>query len=44
MVFRVPRPLKAAYSRPLLWLEPKVQRIQGKRTSCFVVAQWRKKI
>jgi SAM-dependent methyltransferase len=43
MVFRVPRTLKAAYSRPLLWLEPKVERIQGKRTSCFVVAQWRKK-
>jgi SAM-dependent methyltransferase len=43
MVFRLPRRLKAAYSRPLLWLEPKLQRVQGKRTSCFVVAQWRKK-
>ncbi len=43
MAFRIPPRLKASYSRPLLWLEPRLERLQGKRTSCFVVAQWRKK-
>jgi len=42
MVFRVPLKLKALYARPLLWLERAVERIQGKRTSCFVRVQWRK--
>lgn len=43
MVFRVPLSWKARYARPLLWLERRLERIQGKRMSCFVMAQWRKK-
>ncbi len=43
MVFRVPLSWKARYARPLLWLERKLERVQGKRTSCFAMAQWRKK-
>jgi len=31
MVFRVPLPWKSRYTRPLLWLERNVERIQGKR-------------
>jgi len=27
----------------LLWLERRLERIQGKRMSCFALAQWRKK-
>ncbi len=43
MVFRVPLSWKAWYTRPLLWLERRLERIQGKRMSCFALAQWRKK-
>ena len=43
MVFRVPLSWKARYTRPLLWLERRLERIQGKRLSCFAMAQWRKK-
>ncbi|TMD73819.1 MAG: class I SAM-dependent methyltransferase [Chloroflexi bacterium] len=42
MVFRVPLAWKRRYARPLLWLERHVERIQGKRTSCFAMVQWRK--
>jgi SAM-dependent methyltransferase len=43
MVFRVPLSWKARYTRPLLWLERKLERIQGKHTSCFAIVQWRKR-
>jgi SAM-dependent methyltransferase len=43
MVFRVPLSWKARYTRPLLWLERRLERIQGKRTSCFAIVQWRKR-
>jgi SAM-dependent methyltransferase len=43
MVFRVPLAWKARYTRPLLWIERQLERVQGKRTSCFVLVQWRKR-
>jgi hypothetical protein len=43
MVFRVPRVLKRLYSPLLLLAERPIQRLQGKRTSCMVVCQWRKR-
>ena len=43
MVFRVPLAWKRYYAGPLLWLERKLERLQGKRTSCFMIVQWRKK-
>lgn len=43
MVFRVPLSWKARYTRPLLWLERRLERIQGKHTSCFALVQWRKR-
>lgn len=43
MVFRAPHRLKALYSPLLLWLEGPLQRLQTRRTSCMVIAQWRKR-
>lgn len=44
MVFRVPAGLKALYSPVLLKVERLLQGLLStERTSCFVVAQWRKK-
>jgi SAM-dependent methyltransferase len=43
MVFRVPHPVKALYSPAALWLEGRLQRFQTRRTSCMVIAQWRKR-
>jgi SAM-dependent methyltransferase len=43
MVFRVPLGLKRLYSPLLLFLEGPAQRLQGRRTSCMVVCQWRKR-
>jgi SAM-dependent methyltransferase len=43
LVFRLPLAWKAWYARPLLWLERDLERIQGKRTSCFVMVQWQKR-
>ena len=43
MVFRVPLSWKAHYTRPLLSVERGLERIQGKRTSCFAMVQWRKR-
>ena len=43
MVFRVPLSWKRIYSPPTLWIERQLERVQGRRTSCFVRAQWRKK-
>ena len=42
MVFRVPRALKRIYSPLLLLAERPIQRLQGRRTACIVVCQWRK--
>ena len=43
MVFRLPRSWKRYYTSPLLWLERRLERFQGKRTSCFALVQWRKR-
>lgn len=43
LVFRIPAAWKPAYSRPLMALEGAINRVQGKRSSCFVVAQWQKR-
>lgn len=43
LVFRTPAWLKRLYSPPLLGLEAAIGRIQGPRTSCFVVSRWRKR-
>lgn len=43
MAFRVPPALKRLYSPLLLVLERSIQRLLGRRTSCMVVCQWRKK-
>jgi SAM-dependent methyltransferase len=42
LIFRIPVRFKHLYSSTLLSLEAGINRIQGKRTSCFVVAQWEK--
>lgn len=43
LVFRVPLRLKRFYSPALLRLEAALGRLQGKRSACFVVCQWRKR-
>ena len=43
LIFRIPRRLKPLYSPILLKLESLISKLQGKRTSCFVVGQWQKK-
>ena len=43
MVFRIPQRLKPWYSPALLRLEGLLGRMQGKRSACFVICQWRKK-
>jgi SAM-dependent methyltransferase len=43
MIFRMPRALKDLYSRPLLAVEPWLQRLQGPRTACFAISQWQKR-
>ena len=40
--FRIPMPLKSIYSPPLFVLESIVEKIQGKRSSCMVICQWKK--
>ena len=42
LIFRVPLSLKRFYSPALLAIEGWLNRLQGKRTSCFVTAQWQK--
>ena len=42
LIFRMPLWMKGLYSRPLMILESIVEKIQGKRSSCFVVCQWQK--
>jgi SAM-dependent methyltransferase len=43
MVFRIPLSWKPVYTPTLLKVESILNRIQGKRLSCYVVAQWQKK-
>ena len=43
LIFRIPLRIKPLYSPLLVRLESLINKIQGKRTSCFVVGQWQKK-
>lgn len=43
MIFRIPLKLKPVYSPVTLFAESLIEKLQGRRTSCMVVAQWRKK-
>jgi SAM-dependent methyltransferase len=43
VAFRIPLRLKPLYSPVMLRVEALIRRFQGKRSSCFVVCQWRKK-
>lgn len=43
MIFRIPLRLKPLYTPVLLALESLISKLQGKKLSCFVVAQWQKK-
>jgi 2-polyprenyl-3-methyl-5-hydroxy-6-metoxy-1,4-benzoquinol methylase len=42
LIFRVPLNVKPLYSPALLRIESLINKLQGKLTSCFVVAQWEK--
>jgi SAM-dependent methyltransferase len=42
LIFRIPVPAKRFYSPALLALESAINKLQGKLTSCFVIAQWQK--
>lgn len=42
MVFRLPLWTKRLYSPPLMLFESLFERIQTRRTSCYVICQWRK--
>lgn len=43
MIWRMPEYLKRIYSPFFLFLEYWIEKIQNKKTSCYVVCQWRKK-
>ena len=43
LIFRIPVRVKPFYSPLLMWLEPLVNKLQGKLTSCFVIGQWQKR-
>jgi len=43
LIFRVPLRAKAVYSPALMHCETIIGKLQGKLTSCFAIAQWRKK-
>ena len=43
LIFRIPVRVKPLYSRGLMALESAIARLQGKLTSCFVIAQWQKR-
>jgi ubiquinone/menaquinone biosynthesis C-methylase UbiE len=43
MAFRIPLWLKPIYAPVLFWIESIIEKFQGKRLSCFVVCQWKKK-
>jgi SAM-dependent methyltransferase len=42
LVFRIPLKLKPLYAPFLMRLEPLINKLQGRLTSCFVVVQWQK--
>ena len=42
LIFRIPASAKKSYSPLLMKLESAIHKLQGKLTSCFVVAQWQK--
>jgi hypothetical protein len=42
LIFRIPPRAKSIFSPLLLKLEPVINQLQTKLTSCFVVTQWRK--
>jgi len=43
LIFRIPPGSKKFISPPLMKLEPLINKLQTKLTSCFVVAQWQKR-
>ena len=43
LIFRVPLRAKRFYSAPLMAVESLISKVQGKVSSCFVVARWQKK-
>jgi hypothetical protein len=43
MAFRIPVRWKPVYAPLLLRLEALLEPFQGKRLSCFVICQWRKR-
>lgn len=43
LIFRIPTWAKKFYSPLLMKLEGKIDKLQGRLTSCFVVAQWQKR-
>jgi SAM-dependent methyltransferase len=43
LIFRIPIWVKPYFSPFLIWLEPLVNKLQGKANSCFVVGQWQKR-
>jgi SAM-dependent methyltransferase len=43
LIFRIPLGVKPFYSSFLISLEGLINKLQGKLTSCFVVARWQKK-
>ena len=43
LIFRIPVWAKKFYSPLLMKLEGKIDKLQGRLTSCFVVAQWQKR-
>ncbi len=43
LIFRIPVNAKPHYSGALMKVEPLINKVQGKLTSCFVIAQWQKK-
>lgn len=44
LIFRMPAPIKSAYSPILMALEGFINKLQNKLTACFAVGQWQKKI
>jgi SAM-dependent methyltransferase len=44
LIFRMPAPIKSAYSPILMALEGIINKLQNKLTACFAVGQWQKKI
>lgn len=43
MIFRVPIAAKRVYAPAAMAVESFLNRVQGRRTSCFVICQWQKK-